>query len=302
MEQINIVVAEEEKGQRLDLFVLAKVPSLSRSRIKNMIESGLVLIDGKQKKSGEKLKVGNNIEVCIEENKQLCLEKQNIDIDIVYEDDDLAVINKQQNMVVHPAAGNEDGTLVNALLFHLDNLSGINGVERPGIVHRIDKDTSGLLVVAKNDKSHASLAKQIEEKTCKRDYVAICLGKFKNQSGVVDVFMNRSLKDRKKMAVCKEGEGKRAITHYEVLQEFKKYSLVKFSLKTGRTHQIRVACKQLSHPILGDEVYGVLDKNIKTTGQLLHAFKLCFVHPTTQKEMVFETKMPSRFEDVFAKL
>lgn len=282
----NFVVNKDNQKVRLDAFVLQQLPNLTRSHIKNLIDEGHITIDGKNKKSGEKLKEGQVVCVNLPEPKQLDILPENINLDIVYEDDDLAVINKPKGLVVHPANGNENGTLVNALLFHLKNLSGINGVVRPGIVHRLDKDTSGLLIVAKNDKSHVNLAKQIETKSCHRYYVALCKGKFKDDCGVIKTGYGRSQKDRKQMSVYPLGQGKVAETEYTVLKRFGNYTLVEFKLQTGRTHQIRVHCKYINHPIVGDEVYGVRNSQFKTNGQMLHAYKIEFTQPTTGKKMV----------------
>ncbi len=296
----RFVVEQNDVGKRLDVFLEEKLQQ-SRSHIKNMIEDDLVFYNQKNVKSGQKLKLGDVIECQEFEPKELDLSPQNIDIDIVYEDDDLAVINKPQGMVVHPAGGNESNTLVNALLFHLKNLSSINGVVRPGIVHRIDKNTSGLLVVAKNDKAHISLAKQIEEKSCHRYYLALCHGNFKEDNGTITTHIARSKKDRKQMAVCPDNEGKIAITHYNVLQRFGDYTFVEFVLSTGRTHQIRVHSKYIHHPIVGDDVYGVTDK-FKTNGQLLHAYKLELTQPTTGERLTFEVPLPQYFSDILEKL
>lgn len=299
---MQFVINESDANKRLDAFVLEHFENLSRSHIKKLIENGDIVLNGKVVKAGEKLKTNDQIVVNIPAPLELEVTAENIPIDIVYEDDDLAVINKAKGMVVHPANGNYNGTLVNALLFHLKNLSSINGVIRPGIVHRLDKDTSGLLLIAKNDNSHINLAKQIEEKSCHRYYKAICYGGFKQDNGKIETGFGRSLKDRKQMAAFPKGEGKLAVTNYSVLERFGKYSLVEFKLETGRTHQIRVHSKYISHPILGDEVYGVFDKNFKTNGQLLHAYKIEFTHPTTKQKMCFTAPLPDEFETILKKL
>lgn len=298
----NFIVTKEDVGLRLDAYVLLQMPNLTRSHIKNMIEQNQIKIDGKIKKAGEKVKEGQNISVEISEPKALDVEPENIDLDIVYEDDDLAVINKPKGLVVHPANGNHNGTLVNALLFHLKNLSGINGVIRPGIVHRLDKDTSGLLLIAKNDASHLNLAKQIETKSCHRYYVALCKGNFKDDEGIIKTGYGRSLKDRKKMSVFPLGQGKLAETHYKVLLRFGNYTLVEFKLQTGRTHQIRVHCKYINHPIVGDEAYGVKDSTFKTNGQMLHAYKIEFTHPSTGKNMCIEIPYSTEIQKAINKL
>lgn len=292
----NFVVEKKDEGKRLDMFLLENMPSVTRSHIKNLIEDGFVLVDGKNKKSGEKLKLGNKISVEEQQPTMLDVVPQNIDIDIIYQDDDLAVINKKQGMVVHPANGNYDGTLVNALLFHITNLSGINGVIRPGIVHRLDKDTSGLIIIAKNDKAHTSLAKQIETKSCHRHYFALVNGNIKQDSGRIETYIGRNPKDRKQMAVVQEKDGKKAITNFNVVKRYGKYTFVEFVLETGRTHQIRVHSKHIGHTIVGDETYGHKDKSFKTNGQLLHAYKIQFTQPTTNQSITLECPLPDYFQ------
>ena len=296
----KIIVSSSDVDKRLDVFLQEKL-DVSRSHIKNMIESGNVLYNGKVVKCGQKLKKDDQIEYQELQTKQLDLSAQNISIQIVYQDSDMAIINKPQGMVVHPAGGSESGTLVNALLYHIKDLSTINGVVRPGIVHRLDKNTSGLLVIAKNDKAHINLQKQIQTKTCHRHYLALCNGNFKDDDGTITTHISRSLKNRKQMAVCDNSQGKLAITHYHVLKRFVGYTFVEFVLDTGRTHQIRVHCKHINHPIVGDDVYGIKDK-IKTNGQLLHAYKLELDQPTTNQRLTFEAKLPDYFEEVIKKL
>ncbi|MGN1227047.1 MAG: RluA family pseudouridine synthase [Christensenellales bacterium] len=299
--QLTFVVSNENEQIRLDNFLLLKLEEFTRSQLKNLIEKGLVTINGKVKKAGEKLKVGQEVEIKIPFVKEVSIEKENIALDIVYEDVDLAVINKPQGMVVHPAVGNYSGTLVNALLYNIKDLSGINGEIRPGIVHRLDKDTSGLLVIAKNDKAHLNLQKQIQTKECKRFYKAIVIGNIKNDEGVIQTYIGRSEKDRKKMAVVDSCKGKIAITHYKVLERFKGYTFVEFELKTGRTHQIRVHCAYLKTPIVGDFVYAEKQKNVfNLKGQLLHAYKLCFTQPTTNEQLCFEVELPNYFNEVLS--
>ncbi len=290
-----------DKGNiRLDTF-LSQVCDVSRSNAKTVIENDGALVNGVLRtKSGFELKAGDVVEVELPTPKTLEVEANNIPLDIVYQDEWLAVINKPQGMVVHQASSyQENDTLVNALLYHLDSLSGINGVIRPGIVHRLDKDTSGLIVVAKNDEAHKSLASQIEKKTARRIYYGLCDGNFKEDSGVVDAPIARSKKDRKKMAI--DESGRRAVTHYEVLERFGKYTLVRFELETGRTHQIRVHAKSLHHPIVGDEVYGG-SFTLYSNGQLLHAKQLVLKHPHTGDEMSFECDLPTYFVAVLEKL
>ena len=301
MEKTRLEVEQQCVGKRLDVFVCEHM-DISRSHIKNLIDSGNITINDKVKKSGEKLKLGDIVEIVELPPVVLDATPENLPIDIVYEDNDLLVINKQQGMVVHPANGNYEGTLVNALLYHIENLSTINGVIRPGIVHRLDKDTSGLLLVAKNDVAHKSLAKQIEEKSCHRHYIALVNGNLQKDSGRVETYIGRNPKDRKQMAVVDENNGKKAITNYFVLKRYIKYTLVEFVLETGRTHQIRVHSKHLSHPIVGDLTYGKASKEFKTNGQLLHAYKIEFSHPTTNKRLCFEIPLPTYFSQVVEKL
>lgn len=300
----NFVVGEDFVQERLDNFVCDKFKDRTRSQIKNLIENGKVLLNGKVKKAGEKLKLNDKVDVIIEKPKEVKIEKQNIKLDIVYQDEDLAVINKPQGMVVHPAVGNFSGTLVNALLYNIKDLSGINGELRPGIVHRLDKNTAGLLVVAKNDKSHLDLQKQIQSKTCKRFYKAIVIGNVKDDDGIIETYIGRSSKDRKKMAVTDSKNGRIAITHYKVLERFNGYTFVEFELKTGRTHQIRVHCAEvLKTPILGDFDYAERQKNIyHLNGQLLCAYKIEFNQPTTGERLSFNIDLPDYFEIVLQTL
>ena len=298
----KIVVDFASKNKRLDCFLLENIQDFTRSNIKKQIENGQILLNCKIVKAGQKLKQNDVITIDDTPLKELEVVPENLEINIVYEDNDLAVINKQKGMVVHPANGNENGTLVNALLYHLDNLSGINGVIRPGIVHRLDKDTSGLLIVAKNDRAHVNLSKQIETKLCHRHYLALCHGNFKQDNGTIKTGFGRSQKDRKQMAVYPLGTGKEAITDYIVLERFGNYTLVEFILHTGRTHQIRVHSKYINHPIVCDPVYGVNDKNFKYDGQLLHAYKIEFFHPATNEKMSFLCNLPDDFESALKKL
>lgn len=286
---------------RLDVF-LAKETGASRSNIKTVVESDGVFVNGiLRKKSGFELKEGDAVEFTLPEPKTLDVEPNSeIKLNIVYEDEHFAVINKPQGMVVHPASSyQKNDTLVNALLADLDKLSSINGVIRPGIVHRLDKDTSGLIVVAKTDEAHKSLASQIEKKTARRIYSGLCDGNFKEDNGTIDAPIARNKRDRKKMGI--DPDGRRAVTHYTVLERFGKYTLVRFELETGRTHQIRVHSSHIHHPIVGDEVYGgstALYKN----GQLLHARQLVLTHPITGERMNFEAELPDYFENVLEKL
>lgn len=293
-------VEENDVGKRLDIFLHEKFSNLSRSHIKNMIDGGNVLLNGKVVKAGEKLRLNGVVQAEKPVLQEVKTKPEDIPIEIVYEDDDLAVVNKPQGMVVHAGAGNTSGTLVNALLYRLKNLSGINGKLRPGIVHRLDKNTSGLLLIAKNDFAHNSLAKQIAEKTCKRTYIALLEGTLKEQEGVISTHIARDKKHRTLMNVCPETEGKLAITEYKVLKYYKGYTLVEFDLKTGRTHQIRVHASRVLHrPIVGDREYNPITK---INGQLLHAYKLEFTQPRTGKQIVVTAPIPEYFEKVLKKL
>lgn len=296
----SFIINQDEHLRRLDVVFNGHFSELSRSHIKNLIDDGEILINGKTCKAGEKVKMGDKIDYLFNEVKPLEAKPEKVDFEIVYQDEDLIVVNKPQGLVVHPCASTKDGTLVNGLLYRIKDLSGINGVLRPGIVHRLDKNTSGLMVVAKNDKAHISLAKQIKDKTCKRQYIALCDGLFKDSEGHIETYIERSKTNRKKMAVS--DKGKLAITNYKVIKEYplNKKSLVEFSLQTGRTHQIRVHCKMLGHPIVGDDVYGKADKKLK--GQLLHSYKLSFIHPRSGKEMTFEVNLPNYFENYIKNL
>lgn len=296
------IIEEKNKGERLDTFVQSIYSDRTRSFIKNLIEKGDITVNGERVKAGYSLRVNDIIDVEVPEPISTDIIPENIPLDIVYEDSDLLVINKPQGMVVHPASGCYTGTLVNALLYHIKDLSGINGELRPGIVHRLDKDTSGLLLVAKNDFAHVNLAEQIKEKICKRLYKAVVLGHLKDKEGQVTTYLNRGTNERKKMFVVPMGQGKIAITNYKVLEEYKGYSYVEYELKTGRTHQIRVHSAFLGHPILGDSVYGKPDEKWGLKGQLLCAYKICFFHPRTKEEMTFEISLPDYFQKVLEEL
>lgn len=291
---MQIKVPSTSVGVRLDQFALQNIEGVTRSHIKVMVENGLVLVDGRQVKAGYNLKLGEVVTIKEEEKVPDKAVAEDIALDIVYEDDDLAVINKPKGMVVHPAVKNLTGTLVNALLYNIKDLSGINGVMRPGIVHRLDKDTSGLLVVAKNDFAHANLSKQIQDKTCHRYYLALVEGHFKEVSGEIITYIGRSHKNRLKMANC--NEGKLAHTIYTVRERFDKIDLVEFELKTGRTHQIRVHCEGEHHPILGDKLYSAKMEKYFKYAQFLHAYRLVLTHPRTGERMSFDAPLPEYFE------
>ncbi|MFI3167230.1 MAG: RluA family pseudouridine synthase [Bacillota bacterium] len=299
MEEKQLIIEETDIGERIDAFV-AKALELSRSQAKKMIEEGDVLLLGKPCKVSGKVKKTDVFIAKVHPPKSLEVPAEDIEFDIVYQDDMLAVINKPQGLIVHPTTHDLSGTLVNGLLKRLSDLSGINGVLRPGIVHRIDKDTSGLLVVAKCDIAHGSLAKQIEKKTAKRIYLALCEGVFKKTEDVIETKIGRSKTDRKKMAVTYDG--KIAITKYEVLHQFDAHALVKFSLETGRTHQIRVHARHIGHPVVGDKTYGFEKQKFKLEGQLLHASKLVLKHPESKEEMAFFAPLPEYFVNVLQTL
>ena len=287
-------------GRRLDVL-LAESSGLTRSRIASLMEDGCVTVDGKpERKAGAKAKAGQQIVLEIPDPKPAIPQAEDIPLTILYEDKDLAVVVKPCGMVVHPAAGNEDGTLVNALLHHLDSLGGIGGELRPGIVHRLDKDTSGLIVIAKNDAAHVSLAEQIKEKTAKRIYRAVLIGNLKEDTVTVDACIGRHRTDRKKMAVVPDGRS--AQTVFNVLERFGDYTYVECELKTGRTHQIRVHAKYIGHPVLGDPVYSSGKSPFRLEGQLLHACRLNLKHPSTGEDMEFTAPLPGYFEDVLCKL
>ncbi|MGL5459334.1 MAG: RluA family pseudouridine synthase [Cetobacterium sp.] len=299
-EIIEIKVEEKDKGKRLDAFLNEFFEDATRSYIQKLIDNENVAIDNKSKtKSGNKLKGKERIIVKIPEDEVLEVLPENIPIDIVYEDKDMVIINKDPGVIVHPAQGYYTGTLVNAVLYHIKDLSTINGVIRPGIVHRLDKDTSGLIVIAKNDIAHVKLTDMFKDKTIEKRYVCICKGNFKNIGGRIETLIGRDSKDRKKMAVVTEN-GKIAITNYEVLDSVQGFSLVDVGIETGRTHQIRVHMKSLNHPILGDEVYGSSSDLIKR--QMLHSYYLKFNHPITGKEMVVLGELKEDFKDVAKRL
>ena len=299
MRIINIVC--EADCRRLDSFV-SDNSGLTRSHVQKLIEAGAVTVYGNTaKKASSDVKQDSAVVVTLPDEVELNIPAQDIPLDIVYEDADLAVINKQQGLTVHPANGVYTDTLVNALLYRIKDLSGINGVLRPGIVHRLDKDTSGLLVIAKNDFAHVELQKQIQSKQCRRIYMALLEGVVKEDSGIVNKPIGRSFTDRKKMDIVPDGRN--AETHFEVVERFSKYTLVRFELKTGRTHQIRVhAAKCMLHPVVGDKTYGYKNCRFNLGGQLLHAQTLMFTHPTTGEYMSFSSPLPDYFQRVLTVL
>lgn len=291
------VISNENKGDRLDKFLLSVLSDYTRSYIKTLIENGDIKINDKTVKSGYSLKVGDKIAVSMPEPEPSDVLPENIPLNIVYEDEFLAVIDKPKNMVVHPAGSLRTGTLANALMYHFKNLSTINGEFRPGIVHRLDKDTSGLIVVAKDNKTHLDLQKQIQNKTCHRIYRAICYGKFSKEEGTIENCLARGKREHEKIFVVPQGQGRIAITNYKVLSYNQGFSYVEFELKTGRTHQIRVHSSHVGHPIVGDKLYGKKGEKWNLDGQLLHAVKLVFVHPNTKKSMEFNSSLPQNFVD-----
>ena len=290
----------ENDTRRLDAY-LSENSGLTRNHVQKLIAMGNVTVNGNViQKASSPLKADHVVELTLPPEIALDIIPQNIPLDIVYEDGDLAVINKPQGMTVHPANNVYEGTLVNALLYHIKDLSGINGVLRPGIVHRLDKDTSGLVVIAKNDRAHVELQRQIQQKECRRIYVALLEGALKQDSGCVDKPIGRSHTDRKKMDIVPDGRS--ALTYYTVLERFPNYTLTQFELKTGRTHQIRVHAKFLGHPVVGDRTYGYAKCRFNLDGQLLHAQTLSFTHPTTGKALSFNAPIPPYFEKVLVTL
>lgn len=302
MPEEYLSVTDADAGQRLDGFLASSIEELSRSRIQNLCDGGKVLVDGKKAKKNLRLSGGELITVDIPEPEPVELVPQDIPLDIIYEDDCLLVINKPKGMVVHPAPGHPDGTVVNAVMYHCGgSLSGIGGELRPGIVHRIDKDTSGLLVVAKNDMAHAGLAAQLKDKSLSRIYEAIAVGRIRDDSGRIDAPIGRSLRDRKKMAVG-GAAAREAATRYEVIARYTGYTHVRCILETGRTHQIRVHMAYIGHPLAGDAVYGYGAGKTGLDGQCLHAGKIRFIHPKTGEVMTFECPLPQYFIDFRRKL
>ena len=297
----RFVVTYLEANNRLDKALSIFKSDISRSYIAKLIEEGKVLVNDKQEKSSYKVKENDVICLLDFEDKKSDIKEEDIPLDVVYEDDDIMIINKVQGMVVHPANGHYSGTLVNALMHQADSLSSINGVIRPGIVHRIDKDTSGLICIAKNDNAHHFLADQLKDHTMSREYIALVRGVIKENSGTIDMPIGRDKKDRQKMGIDKEG--KPATTHFQVLERFKDHTLVKCQLVSGRTHQIRVHMAAINHPVEGDPLYAGrnYDKLYKN-GQLLTAYKLKLIHPTSKKEMVFEIDLPDYFKEILDKL
>lgn len=302
MDENYICITAEESGERIDALLARALPSLSRSQVQKLLEQGMVTLNGRELKKNFRCSAGEGYEVILPEPAELPLIPQNIPLDVVYEDEDLIVVNKARGLVVHPAPGHPDGTLVNALLYHCgDSLSGIGGQRRPGIVHRIDKDTSGLLIVAKNDFAHQGLSAQLADHSLCREYEALVRGNFKQDCGTVDKPIGRHPIDRKRMAVT-DKNSKPAVTHWQLLASYRGYSHILCRLETGRTHQIRVHMASIGHPLLGDFTYGAPSPEKGLEGQCLHARRLRFVHPRTGEHILLETELPAYFMDVLARL
>ena len=288
------------ENMRLDTYIASKY-DISRTMVQKLIEEGNVLVNEKEKKISYKVQIGDNIKINIPKPQETNIKPENIPIDIVYEDNDIIVVNKPKGMVVHPANGNSDGTLVNAIMaICKGSLSGIGGEIRPGIVHRLDKDTSGLLIIAKNDRAHVNMSNQIKNREVKKIYIALVRGNVNEEEATINMPIGRSTKDRKKMAVRKDG--KEAITHFKVLKRYSKYTLLEVKIDTGRTHQIRVHMSEIGHPIIGDMVYSNGKNEFSVSGQMLHAKSLDFKHPKTGKDMHLEADLPQYFKDVLDKL
>ncbi|MDU7454695.1 RluA family pseudouridine synthase [Clostridium saudiense] len=300
MEKLNYSISNEEQGQRIDKYLSLMIEGKSRSFIQGLIDDKKVMANGKVIKSNYKLKNNDEITVEMPDPIELNVEPEEMDLDIIYEDEDVIIVNKAKGVVVHPAPGNYTGTLVNGILHHCSDLSGINGIIRPGIVHRIDKDTSGILVIAKNDDAHNKLSEQLKDHSMKREYYALIEGRLKNNDGTIDKPLGRCKKDRLKIGIIEDG--KRAVTHYEVVERYNGYTLVKCVLETGRTHQIRVHMASIGFPLVGDPLYGFKRQKFKLEGQVLHARTLGFIHPRTGEYMEFTSELPQYFCDLINKL
>ncbi|WP_066638867.1 RluA family pseudouridine synthase [Desulfolucanica intricata] len=301
MKSNDFYVREEDGGMRLDVFLSISNPEMSRSQIQKLISQNMVEVNGQKTQAKYKVKPKDKIQLTVPDPVELNVNPEPIDLEVYYEDEDLIVVNKPRGMVVHPADGNYSGTMVNALLYHCRDLSGINGVLRPGIVHRLDKDTSGLLMVAKNDVAHVNLAEQLKDRQVNRRYLALLHGNIREDSGLVDAPIGRDPKDRQKMAVV-ERNSKPAVTHYKILKRFGKYTLVELRLETGRTHQIRVHMKYIGYPVVGDPKYGPAKSHFNLDGQFLHAYLLGFNHPRTGKYLEFESPLPEVLNLILEKL
>lgn len=303
MTRRTLEVSSAHDGARIDAFLADSLPELSRSAAQRLCEDGLVTLRGVPARKNARVAAGDSVECTLPEPRACDAEPQDIPLSVVYEDDDVLVIDKPRGMVVHPAAGNWDGTVVNAVLAHCgDTLSGVGGALRPGVVHRIDKDTSGLLILAKNDAAHLALSHQLHDHSLAREYEAVVCGTLRDDRGTIDAPLARSTRDRKKIAVTRDGTGRRAVTHYEVLARYPGYTHVLCRLETGRTHQIRVHMAHLGHPVAGDPVYGPKHDKTGLDGQCLHARRLRFVHPTTGETMTLECPLPDYFTAFLKKL
>jgi len=300
MNEFRFVVSEENDGERLDKICAELMPEHSRAYLQKLIKSGDISLNQTYAKPSTLLKSGDEVFANIPKPASLEIAPQNIPLDIVYEDSDLIIVNKPKEMVVHPAAGHYNDTLVNAILYHCTDLSGINGILRPGIVHRIDKNTTGLLVICKNDYCHNFIAEQLKEHSIQRTYHAIVCGNVKNDHGTIDAPIGRHMTERKKMSI--NPSGKNAVTHYKVLKRFGQYTYIECNLETGRTHQIRVHMTSIGHPLLGDEIYGKKSTTFHTCGQTLHAKTLGFIHPQTKEFVSFDSDLPEYFKNILKKL
>ncbi len=301
MKRLEFTINNNQIKQRLDKFLSKESKNLSRSYVQELIKEGDILVNNKRIKKSYRLELGDKIEVNLPQPEELELLPEDIPLDIIYEDDDLVIVNKQPDLVVHPAPGHQSGTLVNALLYHCDNLSGINGVIRPGIVHRLDKDTSGAIVVAKNDRTHLSLADQFKERDTKKIYLTLVHGQVKYNKGKIDAAIGRDSHDRKKMAVTSKNS-KKAISRFEVLERFDDYTLVKVKLETGRTHQIRLHMNYIGHPVVGDSLYGYKREGLNVKRQMLHSYILGFNHSKKDEWMEFKAPLLEDMESIIEKL
>lgn len=300
MEETIFIVEKSFEGERIDKYLSIIIEEKSRSYLQGLITKGSILINNKKVKSNYKLKSLDEISIIIPKPIELKVDSEDIPLNVLYEDSDVIVVNKKRGMVVHPAPGNYNGTLVNALLFYCKDLSAINGVVRPGIVHRIDKDTTGILVVAKNDEAHNFLSNQLRNHSMKREYYALVEGRIKENKGTIDKPLGRNKKDRLKIGIVEDG--RRAVTHYEVIERHKNTTLVRCVLETGRTHQIRVHMASVGHPLLGDPLYGLKKQKFKLDGQMLHARTLGFIHPTSKEYIEFTSELPEDYEKLLEKL
>lgn len=302
MKEYHFTVSDDNDGERLDKYLSELMPDCSRSFVQKLIKDGQAIVnDNNSIKPSLKLNSGDGLTITVPDLTIPDILPENIELNIVYEDSDLLIVNKPKDMVVHPAAGHYTGTLVNGIMYHCKDLSGINGVMRPGIVHRIDKDTTGLLIICKNDNCHNSIAQQLKVHSIERTYHAIVVGNLKDDEGVVNAPIGRDAKDRKKMSI-NHSNGKDAVTHYKVLERFGNYTYIKCNLETGRTHQIRVHMASLGHPILGDSIYGSESKKYKTYGQTLHAKTIGFIHPTSNNWVSFDSELPDYFVNILCSL